>query len=146
MSFLKHPVLCLLALLLCSSTAFQPHPHGIQQRNMKQPATLFAKEPLSDEERKEAIRRSDRIGGTGLQGKAILAMGCLLSAWIFTIPPSFRRHNFCTEADTIKYPEVCTTTSKFAADIKEYYANGGGIKWDFTVADSTRANLDRWSQ
>ena len=85
-------------------------------------------------------------GGTGLEGQTLLLLGFLLSAWLFTIPPEFRRKNLCGEEDTIRRPDVCITPGQFASNVAEYYRNGGGIQWDFSVADSTKENLGRWAK
>lgn len=36
----------------------------------------------------------------------------------------------------------CVTLSEWVGDVKDYYANGGGISWDFTVAQETK---DLWA-
>ena len=33
----------------------------------------------------------------------------------------------------------CVTTSEWVDGIKEYYANGGGVQFDFSIAPETKA-------
>ena len=94
-----------------------------------------------DEEEK---RRSDAIGGTGLEGKSLLLLSILISVWFFTVPPAFRRSKLCSEAETAQYPDVCMTAGQFSNRVIEYYQNGGGIQWDFSIAPETKAYYDRY--
>lgn len=98
---------------------------------------------MSQEDDNDRVARSDRIGGTGTEGKTLLILGFLLSAWFFTVPPEFRRTRICSESETKQFPEVCMTTDQFANKVAEYYKNGGGIQWDFSVAPGTKEYFDR---
>ncbi|KAL3929070.1 MAG: hypothetical protein SGBAC_012373 [Bacillariaceae sp.] len=66
-----------------------------------------------------------------------------LCAWLFTIPPEFRRAYLCP-ADTFCQEEgsctrECVTPDEWVSGIKDYYKNGGGIKWDFSIDPKTKA-------
>jgi hypothetical protein len=64
----------------------------------------------------------------------LLAFSCAIAVWLFTIPVEFRRTKLCSEEETVQYPTLCTTPAKWSRDIQDYYANGGGVKFDFSVA------------
>lgn len=68
------------------------------------------------------------------RGAVLLAIVLVINAWFFTIPVEFRRTRLCSEMDTAAYPEQCMTPNQFAGGIADYYREGGGIKWDFSVA------------
>jgi hypothetical protein len=91
----------------------------------------------------DRVARSDRIGGTGTEGKALLILGFLLSAWFFTVPPEFRRTRICSVSETQQFPEVCMTADQFVDRVAEYYKSGGGIQWDFSVGSATKEYFDR---
>lgn len=66
-----------------------------------------------------------------------------LCAWLFTIPPEFRRAYLCP-ADTFCQEEgsctrECVTPDEWVSGIKDYYKSGGGIKWDFSIDPKTKA-------
>jgi len=68
------------------------------------------------------------------RGLYLLAIVLFLNIWIFSIPPEFRREKICSEEQVIQYPDSgCVTASKWASDVKDYYANGGGISFDFSI-------------
>ena len=58
----------------------------------------------------------------------------MLNVWIFSIPPEFRRARFCTEEDVRLHPEKnCQTFDMWRKGVAEYYANGGGVEFDFSI-------------
>lgn len=61
-----------------------------------------------------------------------------LCAWLFTIPPEFRRAYFCAEGQDSATSE-CVTTDEWFQGISDYYKNGGGIQWDFSIDPRTKA-------
>ena len=65
----------------------------------------------------------------------IMPIVLLINIWFFTVPPEFRRARLCSEMDTAAYPEVCMTPKMFASGIVDYYKGGGGIQWDFSIAE-----------
>ena len=74
---------------------------------------------------------------TGLKrGFVLFPAVLLLATWLFTIPPEFRRARICTEQQIIEYPDKnCMTSKGWISGVSEYYRNGGGIKFDFTIED-----------
>jgi hypothetical protein len=77
----------------------------------------------------------DRPDPTGLRrGLPILGAVLVICTWLFSIPVEFRRAIICSELEVQQNPESrCITASGWASGVKDYYANGGGINFDFTV-------------
>ncbi|KAI2513447.1 hypothetical protein MHU86_921 [Fragilaria crotonensis] len=75
------------------------------------------------------------------RGYPILAFFFLLSAWFFTIPPQFRRARFCASDICVQTRcNDCVTVTEWVTGIQDYYRNGGGIKWDFSIDPSSKMN------
>jgi len=75
----------------------------------------------------------DNVGGLR-EGKYILIFAMLLSVWLFSIPPEFRRARLCSVEDVALYPERhCTTFRAWREGVVDYYAKGGGVSFDFSV-------------
>lgn len=74
----------------------------------------------------------------GIQrGLYLLGIVMIFNVWIFSIPPEFRRAKICTEEQVVMYPNSgCMTGNQWIGGIKEYYTNGGGINFDFTIERS----------
>ncbi|KAL7546157.1 hypothetical protein ACHAWF_009499 [Thalassiosira exigua] len=72
---------------------------------------------------------------TGLkEGKYLLIFAMFVTIWMFSIPPEFRRARLCREEDVKLYPDRhCTTFEAWRKGVAEYYANGGGVEFDFSV-------------
>lgn len=88
------------------------------------------KNDISSEE-----RGSDNVNSLiGLdRGVYLQAIAVAICIWFFTIPVEFRRTKFCSEEQTRANPEVCMTAKQFSSGIADYYKNGGGIKFDFSI-------------
>lgn len=71
----------------------------------------------------------------GIQnGGYLLLFALAVNVWFFTIPVEFRRSKFCSEEDVRLHPESkCTTFDAWRRGIAEYYANGGGVEFDFSI-------------
>ena len=65
-------------------------------------------------------------------GYYMLAVALGVSLWFFTIPPEFRRANVCSA----EY-EGCISPEQWVQDVGDYYRNGGGIQWDFSIDPRT---------
>ena len=75
------------------------------------------------------------------RGYPILAFSILLSAWFFTIPPEFRRAHFCASDICVQTRcNDCMSVTEWVTGIQDYYQNGGGIKWDFSIDPSSKMN------
>lgn len=75
------------------------------------------------------------------RGYVLLGLVFLACVWIFSIPPEFRRMHFCTSPDCVQNRASCydcVTVSEWTNSVAEYYKNGGGIQFDFSVDPATR--------
>ncbi len=70
------------------------------------------------------------------RGLVILGFAFLLCVWSFSIPPEFRREHWCFTDNCVENRSTCydcVTVSEFYNQIKDYYAGGGGVNFDFSV-------------
>mmetsp|Transcript_20546 Transcript_20546/g.42440 ORF Transcript_20546/g.42440 Transcript_20546/m.42440 type:complete len:169 (+) Transcript_20546:86-592(+) len=77
---------------------------------------------------------------TGLkEGFVLFGVVLLLNVWLFSVPPEYRRARFCSEEDVALYPDSkCTTFKAWRTGIMDYYANGGGVQFDFSIDPDSR--------
>jgi hypothetical protein len=78
---------------------------------------------------------NNAIQGTN-RGFVILAIVLLINLWFFTIPPEIRRAHICTTDRCVQdraWCYDCKTFREVKDGVSDYYAGGGGIKWDFSV-------------
>jgi hypothetical protein len=91
-------------------------------------------------ERKKGEYKGTNDGtGRGLIFQAFVLGICI---WLFTVPPEFRRTYFCP-ADIYCQEEgscqrECVTYDQFFQNVGDYYKNGGGIQWDFSIDPKTK--------
>lgn len=86
----------------------------------------------------EAKKIDDGIG----RGIPILGLVLVVILWTFTIPPEFRRAYICVDACN-EYRDApqcnnCVTGEEWSNGVKEYYRNGGGIQWDFSIDPNSK--------
>ena len=82
-----------------------------------------------DEERTKSSKIDGSVGGTYFFAAVLLA-----NVWLFTIPTEFRRAHLYPEGNAGLYSDPKGITTKdWAAGVAQYYANGGGVKFDFSV-------------
>ena len=86
--------------------------------------------------------KARRTRSYGLErGLVIQTIVVAFCVWLFSIPPEFRRAYFCSTTyceQNRSQCHNCVTTAEWSAGVAEYYKNGGGIEFDFTVADETK--------
>lgn len=77
-------------------------------------------------------------------GFVLLAVSLVIATWLFTIPPSFRRAYLCPSdyfSEVIVVPESeqreCIPLQQWFANVGDYYRNGGGVQWDFSIDPQT---------
>lgn len=72
---------------------------------------------------------------TGLKrGAILLPIVLLVNVWMFSIPVEYRRARICSEQQVRENPNSkCMTADSWKQGVADYYANGGGIKFDFSV-------------
>lgn len=83
--------------------------------------------------------RSD-IDGTGNRGPILLGLTLFTTVWLFSIPPDFRRAHICTLqvcVDNRPACNDCQTLGELRDGIIDYYRNGGGIQFDFSIDPKT---------
>jgi hypothetical protein len=70
------------------------------------------------------------------RGAVLFSFTLLLCVWAFSIPVELRIDHFCfTEKCAANRSRCndCVTFPEWSGKVKEYYANGGGIQFDFSV-------------
>ena len=90
---------------------------------------------LSPEKERKLRSEAGESDPTGLRrGAVLLPLVVLVAVWLFTIPVEFRRARFCSEEQVRIYPDSkCITPDNWVKGIQDYYQQGGGIAWDFTI-------------
>lgn len=72
-------------------------------------------------------------------GKYLLFAVLLVNVWAFSIPVEFRRARFCTEEQVrLNSDSHCITFDNWKSGIIDYYANGGGVDFDFSVEEGNK--------
>ncbi|KAG7351353.1 hypothetical protein IV203_010713 [Nitzschia inconspicua] len=106
-------------------------------RNAKTPTTtttrLF--------EKKKQVVADGTQRGAYLLGVVLLA--CL---WIFSVPPEFRRAYLCGTERCVQDRQAylcndCVTPEEWKRGIVEYYRNGGGVHFDFSVDPNSKLKV-----
>eukprot|EP00586_Coscinodiscus_wailesii_P020781 CAMPEP_0172515972 /NCGR_PEP_ID=MMETSP1066-20121228/272327_1 /TAXON_ID=671091 /ORGANISM="Coscinodiscus wailesii, Strain CCMP2513" /LENGTH=167 /DNA_ID=CAMNT_0013297259 /DNA_START=38 /DNA_END=541 /DNA_ORIENTATION=+ len=69
------------------------------------------------------------------RGRYFLGFVLLTTVWLFSVPPEFRRAVICTQEGEPN----CVTARDWSSGIAEYYRNGGGIQFDFSIDPATLA-------
>ena len=91
---------------------------------------IFSSEPPTNQKKK--MTTNEIIGID--RGLYLIAIVMFINVWIFSIPTEFRRAKICSEEQVIQYPNSgCMTGSKWVEGVKDYYAKGGGISFDFSI-------------
>ncbi|CAB9524403.1 expressed unknown protein [Seminavis robusta] len=85
---------------------------------------------------------SQDIDGTG-RGQYILAFSLLVCIWCFSIPVELRRAHWCfsdrcEQNRSLPVCNNCVTFGEWSNDVAEYYRNGGGVHFDFSVGEETK--------
>ena len=81
------------------------------------------------------------IEGTG-RGTPILLFVLLVNLWMFSIPVHFRREVLCAVPACVENRAACNdcvTIEEWKTGITDYYRNGGGINFDFSIDPRTTA-------
>lgn len=80
-------------------------------------------------------KNMDKITGVD-NGVWILGFMICFSVWMFSIPVEFRRARSCSAEQVRLYPESkCMTNEMWLDGVIDYYKNGGGISFDFSIEE-----------
>jgi hypothetical protein len=95
-----------------------------------------------------AERKEDDVTYDGRgRGRYLFVLVLLICIWQFSIPPTFRRAKFCPPAcgkERILCNSKCVRFEDWTRDIVQYYKDGGGIQWDFSIDPNTIAENERF--
>ena len=84
----------------------------------------------SKDERRSIYKESEA------RGNVIFALALVATLWSFSIPPQLRREHICPtkscELNRVRCYD-CVTKEEWLGQVSEYYKNGGGIHFDFSV-------------
>jgi hypothetical protein len=99
---------------------------------------------IHSEGKKDAVT----YDGSG-RGRYLFVLVLFICIWQFSIPPSFRRAKFCPppcveERTLCRTP--CVTFDEWTSDIVQYYKDGGGIQWDFSIDPNTIAENEQFME
>lgn len=89
----------------------------------------------SRDERPKVYEESEK------RGAFLLSLALLLCVWSFSIPVEFRRDHWCFTSQCASNRSACydcITFGEWFQKVREYYATGGGIHFDFTVEDNKK--------
>ena len=69
------------------------------------------------------------------QGAYLFGLVGFLCVWVFSVPVEFRRARMCSEEQvrTAAPERNCMTFGTWRQGIADYYSNGGGVNFDFSV-------------
>jgi hypothetical protein len=84
---------------------------------------------------------SQDVDGTD-RGISLQILAIFVCLWLFSIPPEFRRSHFCFTDLCVAHRSRCydcVTVSEWTNKVKEYYQNGGGIQFDFSIGDDAKS-------
>ena len=155
-SILRNFLLASLMLSTLTVEAFVPQPHA---NRVATPTTTTSSISFENSHRfsSNSIATTTTVSTTRLQqakvddgsarGLPILALVLLACVWTFTIPPEFRRAYICPDSCAkVEYQaapqcQTCVTGEEWVQGIKEYYQNGGGIQWDFSIDPNSKMKL-----
>jgi len=142
---MRATVLLLLLLLASASNAFVLRPAAaISKSTDFQPVSA----PFSPARSLTVVQRmakdddKPKAAPTAGGGRGLVLFGfvLLVNVWLFSVPPSFRRAYICpTPRCEQNRPACkdCVTGEEWKNGIVDYYRNGGGIQFDFSIDPAT---------
>ena len=138
--------LCNKNLLIIDSTCFSPMVQRRPPQHLTAPfhSVIGIKTAMCAEREKDAVS----YDGSG-RGRYLFGLVLFICIWQFSIPPTFRRAKFCPPAcakERALCRKPCVTIEEWTSDIVQYYKNGGGIQWDFSIDPNTLAENEKFVQ
>lgn len=88
--------------------------------------------------RLQGEQRNKADTGGMQRGAVLMAIVMTICVWMFSIPPEFRRAKLCDEKQSAVYAQ-CQTPQQWTQGVADYYKNGGGIHFDFSIDPGTLA-------
>jgi hypothetical protein len=71
------------------------------------------------------------------RGVILQTITLLFCIWLFSIPPEFRRAHFCFGVESCLANRSkcsdCVTFAEWTEKVTQYYRNGGGVHFDFSI-------------
>ena len=123
--------------------AFQMHPllsTAARQLVQQSQENKFTSSPISRNKSTELYDvKADRpkfMDESESRGNVLLGFALAVCIWAFSIPPELRREHFCFTDKCVEnrsYCYDCVTFGEWYGQVKEYYANGGGVHFDFSI-------------
>jgi len=80
------------------------------------------------------------------EGNYLLVLALAICVWMFSIPTEFRRAHFCASNECVERRAACNdciTLSEWSTGVADYYKNGGGVEFDFSIDPATKKT---WEQ
>ena len=140
------------ASLCCGRSRLLPSPStfkSLRQPPPKHVTASYDRVTASSTATHAGQKRDDTsYDGVG-RGQYIFVVVLFICIWQFSIPPTFRRAKFCPPAcakERTLCRNPCVTVEEWTNDIVQYYRNGGGIQWDFSIDPNTLAENERFAQ
>mmetsp|Transcript_19757 Transcript_19757/g.27954 ORF Transcript_19757/g.27954 Transcript_19757/m.27954 type:complete len:208 (-) Transcript_19757:251-874(-) len=118
-----------------SELCFSLH-KNLNHRNLKNRPALVGPQEGREMRLYERKAPSDSVTGTGTRGQILFSLALVFCIWLFTIPTEFRRAYICSGPACVENRASCNnckTLGELRQGVAEYYKNGGGIQFDFSV-------------
>lgn len=87
---------------------------------------------------KEERKRPGVYEDSEKRGAFLLVLALLLCAWSFSIPVELRRDHWCFTSQCASNRSSCydcITFGEWYQKVRDYYVNGGGIQFDFSIEE-----------
>lgn len=80
------------------------------------------------------------------RGIPLLLGSLMISVWFFSIPVEFRRAHWCfsercEQNRSFALCNDCVTFGEWKEGVLDYYRNGGGVQWDFSIDPNSKLKL-----
>lgn len=109
------------------------HPQNLSMSTHKSRSLIIVGySTRDDDERPRFYQESEK------RGAYLLSLALLLCVWSFSIPVELRRDHWCFTSQCASNRSACydcITFGEWFEKVRDYYANGGGIRFDFTVEE-----------
>ena len=123
------------------SSVFVRHP--FPKSTSEKIETSICRFAQQDPQQQQQQQQSESIDGTG-RGKYLFLASLLVVVWIFSIPVELRRAHWCFSERCEQNPSArlcydCVSFGEWKRQVGAYYQKGGGVNFDWTVGEDTKA-------